>query len=135
MRGKSPIRDELGQIIGVVSVGYLVRDIEADLQGFLRFGLAMTLLIVLLNSLAAAWLARRYKRAILGFEPEQITASMPNWTAPCAACARILTIDEQGWLTSLNPNGIRLLRLDEQTARAAIGQPVTRLLPESRMLS
>ena len=32
----------------------------------------MTLLIVLLNSLAAAWLARRYKRAILGFEPEQI---------------------------------------------------------------
>ena len=33
VRGKSPIRDELGQIIGVVSVGYLVRDIEADLQG------------------------------------------------------------------------------------------------------
>lgn len=96
VRGKSPIRDELGQIIGVVSVGYLVRDIEADLQGFLRFGLAMTLLSVREG---------------------------------------ILTIDEQGRLTSLNPNGIRLLRLDEQTARAAIGQPVTQLLPESRMLS
>ncbi|QGZ72814.1 ATP-binding protein [Aeromonas hydrophila] len=136
VRGKSPIRDELGQIIGVVSVGYLVRDIEADLQGFLRFGLAMTLLIVLLNSLAAAWLARRYKRAILGFEPEQIGRLYAELDCTLRTVREgILTIDEQGRLTSLNPNGIRLLRLDEQTARAAIGQPVTRLLPESRMLS
>lgn len=136
VRGKSPIRDELGQIIGVVSVGYLVRDIEADLQGFLRFGLAMTLLIVLLNSLAAAWLARRYKRAILGFEPEQIGRLYAELDCTLRSVREgILTIDEQGRLTSLNPNGIRLLRLDEQTAGAAIGQPVTRLLPESRMLS
>ncbi|MGY4042244.1 ATP-binding protein [Aeromonas hydrophila] len=136
VRGKSPIRDELGQIIGVVSVGYLVRDIEADLQGFLRFGLAMTLLIVLLNSLAAAWLARRYKRAILGFEPEQIGRLYAELDCTLRTVREgILTIDEQGRLTSLNPNGIRLLRFDEQRARAAIGQPVTRLLPESRMLS
>lgn len=136
VRGKSPIRDELGQIIGVVSVGYLVRDIEADLQGFLRFGLAMTLLIVLLNSLAAAWLARRYKRAILGFEPEQIGRLYAELDCTLRTVREgILTIDEQGRLTSLNPNGIRLLRLDEAAARAAIGQPVTRLLPESRMLS
>ncbi|WP_279606273.1 cache domain-containing protein, partial [Aeromonas caviae] len=72
VRGKGPIRDEMGKIIGVVSVGYLVRDIDADLQGYLRFGLAMTLLIVVLNSVAAAWLARRYKKAIFGFEPEQM---------------------------------------------------------------
>ncbi|HDX8369538.1 TPA: sensor histidine kinase [Aeromonas dhakensis] len=136
VRGKSPIRDELGQIIGVVSVGYLVRDIEADLQGFLHFGLAMTLLIVLLNSLAATWLSRRYKRALLGFEPEQMGRLYTELDCTLRTVREgILTIDEQGRLTSLNPNGIRLLRLDEATARAAIGQPVTRLLPESRMLS
>ncbi|MGL6541528.1 sensor histidine kinase [Aeromonas hydrophila] len=96
----------------------------------------MTLLIVLLNSLAAAWLARRYKRAILGFEPEQIGRLYAELDCTLRTVREgILTIDEQGRLTSLNPNGIRLLRLDEQTARAAIGQPVTRLLPESRMLS
>ena len=57
--GKEPIRDENGQDHRVVSVGYLVRDIDADLQGYLRFGPAATLLIVVLNSVAAAWLARR----------------------------------------------------------------------------
>ena len=41
-------------------------------RDYLRFGLAMTLLIVVLNSVAAAWLARRYKKAIFGFEPEQM---------------------------------------------------------------
>ena len=49
VRGKGPIRDEMGRVIGVVSVGYLERDVEADLQGFLRLGFALTLLIVLLN--------------------------------------------------------------------------------------
>lgn len=136
VRGKGPIRNEMGQVIGVVSVGYLVRDIDADLQDFLRFGLAMTLIIVLLNSAAAAWLARRYKRAILGFEPEQIGRLYAELDCTLRTVREgILTIDEQGRLTSLNPNGIRLLRLDEQAARAAIGQPVTQLLPESRMLS
>ncbi|HHQ4649209.1 TPA: sensor histidine kinase, partial [Aeromonas hydrophila] len=80
--------------------------------------------------------ARRYKRAILGFEPEQIGRLYAELDCTLRTVREgILTIDEQGRLTSLNPNGIRLLRLDEQTARAAIGQPVTRLLPESRMLS
>ncbi|MDR7018554.1 sensor histidine kinase [Aeromonas salmonicida] len=136
VRGKGPIRNEMGQVIGVVSVGYLVRDIDADLQDFLRFGLGMTVIIVLLNSAAAAWLARRYKRAILGFEPEQIGRLYAELDCTLRTVREgILTIDEQGRLTSLNPNGIRLLRLDEQAARAAIGQPVTQLLPESRMLS
>ncbi|MFM4861261.1 ATP-binding protein [Aeromonas media] len=132
VRGKGPIRDEMGRVIGVVSVGYLVRDIEADLQGFLRFGLAMTLL----NSAAAAWLAKRYKRALLGFEPEQIGRLYAELDCTLRTVREgILTIDEQGRLTSLNPNGIRLLRLDERAAQAAIGQPVGQLLPGSRMLS
>lgn len=89
VRGKGPIHNEMGQVIGVVSVGYLVRDIDADLQDFLRFGLAMTLIIVLLNSAAAAWLARRYKRPICsGSNPSRSGASMPSWIAPCAPYAR-----------------------------------------------
>lgn len=136
VRGKGPIRDEMGKIIGVVSVGYLVRDIDADLQDYLRFGLAMTLLIVLLNSVAAAWLARRYKKAIFGFEPEQMGRLYAELDCTLRTVREgILTIDEQGRLTSLNPNGIKLLRLDDTTARAAIGQPIGHLLPGSRMLS
>ncbi len=125
VRGKGPIRDEMGKIIGVVSVGYLVRDIDADLQGYLRFGLAMTLLIVVLNSVAAAWLARRYKKAIFGFEPEQMGRLYAELDCTLRTVREgILTIDEQGRLTSLNPNGIKLLRLDDTTARSAIGQPI-----------
>lgn len=136
VRGKGPIRDEMGKIIGVVSVGYLVRDIDADLQGYLRFGLAMTLLIVVLNSVAAAWLARRYKKAIFGFEPEQMGRLYAELDCTLRTVREgILTIDEQGRLTSLNPNGIKLLRLDDTTARSAIGQPIGHLLPGSRMLS
>lgn len=136
VRGKGPIRDEMGRVIGVVSVGYLVRDIDADLRGFLRFGLLCTLLIVILNSAAAAWLARRYKKAIFGFEPEQIGRLYAELDCTLRTVREgILTIDEQGRLTSINPNGIRLLRLDETVARAAIGRPIGQLLPGSRMLS
>jgi two-component system CitB family sensor kinase len=91
----------MGKIIGVVSVGYLVRDIDADLQDYLRFGLAMTLLIVLLNSVAAAWLARRYKKAIFGFEPEQMGRLYAELDCTLRTVREgILTIDEQGRLTS-----------------------------------
>jgi two-component system CitB family sensor kinase len=102
----------------------------------LRFGLAMTLLIVVLNSVAAAWLARRYKKAIFGFEPEQMGRLYAELDCTLRTVREgILTIDEQGRLTSLNPNGIKLLRLDDTTARSAIGQPIGHLLPGSRMLS
>ena len=84
----------------------------------------MTLLIVVLNSVAAAWLARRYKKAIFGFEPEQMGRLYAELDCTLRTVREgILTIDEQGRLTSLNPNGIKLLRLDDTTARAPSASP------------
>jgi two-component system CitB family sensor kinase len=103
--------------------------------GLFALGLAMTLLIVLLNSVAAAWLARRYKKAIFGFEPEQMGRLCGARLYP-AHGARGDPHHRRARAPHLSePNGIKLLRLDDTTARAAIGQPIGHLLPGSRMLS
>ena len=88
VRGKGPIRDEMGKIIGVVSVGYLVRDIDADLQGYLRFGLAMTLLIVVLTVSQPPGWPGATRRRYSALNPSRWGDSMRSSTVPCARCAR-----------------------------------------------
>jgi two-component system cit operon sensor histidine kinase CitA len=71
-RGKAPIRDPQGRVIGVVSVGYFQSVIERWSLG--QFMPLLAVLIVSLYSLfICAWLfARSIKRQMFGLEPQEI---------------------------------------------------------------
>jgi two-component system CitB family sensor kinase len=71
-RGKTPLRDEAGAVIGEVSVGIDARDVQARLIRLLEGTAGFGAIALLLGFLGAGLLARRLKRQTLGLEPGEL---------------------------------------------------------------
>ena len=72
IRGKAPIFAADGTIIGIVSVGYLIDEVETIVQAHQsRVGFLIVILL-LIGVIGAISISRRFKKAIFGLEPEQI---------------------------------------------------------------
>jgi len=73
LRGKAPIKDDEGSIIGVVSVGYL-QDVIFDRDVAQRGPVVVFLTVALGATFLSAWFfARSIKRQMLGMEPAEIS--------------------------------------------------------------
>jgi two-component system CitB family sensor kinase len=71
-RGKSPLRDSTGQVVGEVSVGIDARAVHRRLVELLQVTLGFGAVALLLGGAGAALLARRLKRQTLGLEPAEL---------------------------------------------------------------
>jgi two-component system CitB family sensor kinase len=73
LRGKTPIYNSRGEMIGIVSVGFLLVDVHHKIAEYKSkiYGLALALLIV--GLVGAYLIARRVKKLIFGLEPEEIS--------------------------------------------------------------
>lgn len=71
-RGKTPLRNAAGEIVGEVSVGIDARAVHARLLGLLRGTAGFGALALLLGVAGATLLARRLKRQTLGLEPSEL---------------------------------------------------------------
>jgi len=72
-RGKVPLRDGTGAVVGEVSVGIDARAIHDRLMELLRGAAAFGLLALLAGGAGAVVLARRLKRQTLGLEPAELS--------------------------------------------------------------
>lgn len=70
MRAKTPIFDNEGNVIGVVSIGYLVSKIDSAAGLLITDGGVFVLLLVVLMLLSG--FAAHIRRQMLGMEPKQI---------------------------------------------------------------
>ncbi len=132
VRGKAAVFDDDGQIIGVVSVGYLLESLQERLQPFLMFLSVMALLVVCVNAVVSSYASRRYQRTLLGFEPEEIGRLYSELDATLATIKEgIITIDNQGRLRSINRRACDILELD---STLALNQPLSHILPGSDLL-
>jgi two-component system CitB family sensor kinase len=130
VRGKVPIRDEAGEIIGAVSVGVLVQNIQqtalgawGTIAGSVAIGLAF-------GVLGSIVLAMRVKRETLGLEPAEIAAIYQQRQAMLQAMREgVIAVDETGRITTINEEGCRLLGLDT----ACVGRSVAETLPGSHL--
>jgi len=74
LRGKTPVVDEEGRVIGIVSVGFMIEDIEKITRGYLERMLVFLFPALGLGMSGAVLLARKIKRDTLGLEPDEISA-------------------------------------------------------------
>ncbi len=138
MRGKAPIRDDLngedGNIIGIVSVGYSLAQVQSTIQRY-NAVLYSVMGLMLLGSVAAAIvIAGRFKRAIFGLEPEEIAALFQERNATLESVREgIIAVDRNGIITTFNRTAIQTLGLEPSTALA--GQPIEAILPENDLMS
>ncbi|MBK1885078.1 sensor histidine kinase [Marinobacter sp. DY40_1A1] len=135
MRGKAPVLDPTnGAIIGIVSVGYSVAQVEATVQhyNFILYGVLGVVLLI--SILAAVVIASRFKRAIFGLEPEEIAGLFQERDATLQSVREgIIAINRDGIITTVNLAALTTLGLDEDTPVA--GRPILDILPESDLMS
>ncbi|ACZ90720.1 ATP-binding protein [Streptosporangium roseum] len=103
VRGKAPIFDSSGRVIGLASVGVL-QDTVADELGSALPPLLWTVLAVLLaGSAATGLIARRVRRQTFGLEPREIAALLEQREGVLHGVKEgVLALDLQGRVTLVN---------------------------------
>ncbi|HHF2882432.1 TPA: ATP-binding protein [Vibrio diabolicus] len=129
VRGKAAIFDEQGNIIGVVSVGYLLDRLQDRIEPFLAFLILMVIVVVVANAVVSNYASRKFQRAILGFEPEEIGRLYGELEVTMSTIKEgVLSIDAQGILRSINRSACQILGIDRE---AALNKPLTETLRDS----
>ncbi|MCZ4294148.1 ATP-binding protein [Vibrio sinaloensis] len=129
VRGKSAVFNAQGEIIGVVSVGYLIDRLQDRIEPFLIYLILMAFAVVGANAIVSSYASRRFQRAILGFEPEEIGRLYVELDVTLETLKEgILTIDDKGKLRSINKSACQILGLNKEQS---INQPLSEVLPDS----
>ncbi|NNC23558.1 sensor histidine kinase [Salinisphaera sp. USBA-960] len=135
MRGKAPvINPATGDIIGIVSVGYGLDQVEATIARHNRVLYALMAVMLAASIVVAIWMARRFKRAIFDLEPETIAALFEERNATLQSVREgIIAIDRASIVTTFNRTAIETLGLDPDTQLT--GRPVDDILPGNNLTS
>lgn len=132
IRGKAPIFNQNGDIIGIVSVGFMMEDVEVDVGRYLQYSWQMIGGIALLGLGMAFLIARHFKRVILGMEPDEIARLVKEKEAILQSIHEgIVAVNERGQVTLINQAARRMLSLGD--GREILNQPVTDLIPDSKL--
>ncbi|MCL9783792.1 sensor histidine kinase [Vibrio sp. S4M6] len=118
VRGKSPIETEQGQIVGVVSVGYLLSSVNATLLLY-STPFFVLLAFVLFSSIFAAWLfSRHIRKQMYGMEPKEIATTLQLQKSVLETVYEgILAVDADGMVISANRQAIKTLGLPSNSKR------------------
>ncbi len=132
IRGKVPVRNGDGAIIGVVSVGFLASEIKEKIAADMRSNLMLMLATACLGLLGAVWIARRFQRAILGLEPHEIARRLQEKDAILQSMHEgLVAVNAQGRITLANAVARRFIPGAED--RDPAGQDIREALPHSRL--
>lgn len=133
IRGKAPVFNRDGDIIGIVSVGFLIDDVEIDVRRYMELSWLPILLAVLGGLMGALWIARHFKQVILGLEPYEIARLVMEKEAILQSIHEgILAINKEGKVTLLNQAARRLMGVAAH--EDLLNKPVQEVVPNSRLL-
>ncbi|PYE53243.1 ATP-binding protein [Deinococcus yavapaiensis] len=110
VRGKVPVLNAGGRIVGVVSTGYLMPRVHALAVQAVGSLVPWFVLALALGTLGAILVARTLKRAILNLEPQQIAALVRQQRAVLAALREgVLAVNADGVIVLANARASELL--------------------------
>src|SRR5207249_310418 len=109
-RGKVPLRDSTGTIVGEVSVGFSADDIRTSLLDLLGAALPFAAGALLLGVAGAALLTRMLKRGTFGLEPAELADLVREREAVLHGISDgVLAVDADRRVTMCNDEANRLL--------------------------
>lgn len=112
LRGKSPIFNKRGEIIGLVSVGFLIEDIQQQIMNHLIKLLIASFFALILSIIGSILLARNIRKDTMGLEPYEIAGLYKEKNAVLHAVKEgILAIDQDGFITMMNQPAKKLLHI------------------------
>lgn len=132
IRGKTPVFDELGRVVGVVSVGYLTTTIDKTVSTYQETIIIVTWALLALSILIAYYIGRRFRAAIFDLEPHEIAALFLERNATLESVREgIIAINAEGRITTFNRAALKALNLPEEQPLS--GQLLSDVLPDSRL--
>ncbi len=132
IRGKTPVFDNVGKVVGVVSVGYLTTTIDETVSNYQETIIIVTWALLALSILIAYYIGRRFRAAIFDLEPHEIAALFLERNATLESLREgIIAINAEGKITTFNRAALKALNLPED--QILTGKPLNDVLPESRL--
>ncbi|MBJ8990773.1 sensor histidine kinase DpiB [Citrobacter freundii] len=128
MRAKTPIFDDDGKIIGVISIGYLISKIDSWRSDFLLPMAGVFILLLLVLMLLSWFFAAHIRRQMLGMEPKQIARVVRQQEALFSSVYEgLIAVDPDGYITAINRSARKMLGLSSP-GRKWLGKPVSEVV-------
>lgn len=128
MRAKTPIFDDDGKIIGVVSIGYLISKIDSWRSDFLLPMAGVFILLLLVLMLLSWFFAAHIRRQMLGMEPKQIARVVRQQEALFSSVYEgLIAVDPDGYITAINRSARKMLGLSSP-GRKWLGKSVSEVV-------
>ncbi|MFC0215301.1 ATP-binding protein [Paenibacillus chartarius] len=132
LRGKAPIFDEQGQVIGIVSVGFLAEDIDLIAAAYRSRIMLISLTVLAVGLIGSVFIARNVRSAILGLEPKEIGELYTEKQAILESIREgVIAVNKDGMITLANRYATQLL--DLPVSAAIKGKHIEDVLPNSRL--
>lgn len=133
IRGKVPVFNIEGKVIGIVSVGYLVENINTIIHGYHIKILSVLTAVILFGIALTIKITNDFKKAIFGLEPREIASLLQERTATLETIREgIMAVDGEGRITTVNQAAFDTLGL--QPDPEVVGKHVKEVFPETRIL-
>lgn len=132
IRGKTPVIGKDGDVIGYVSVGYLYSEVQRITQEARRKILPWVFLVILIGVTGAIFLARGFKKAIFGLEPDEIGALFQERNAILESIREgVIALDSRGRVSLFNQAALHNLGMPAATPVA--GRDIREVFAETPM--
>lgn len=131
LRGKVPIKNEAGDIVGVVSVGFFIKDIEAlTLIATKKLGY-MLLLITIVGVAGVFTISTVLKKQLYGLAPDEMAKQFIEKENILQSTQEgVIATNKDGQITLANYQAEKLLGID---ATSLVGQQVAQILPQTHV--
>jgi len=129
IRGKSPVLDESGKIIGVTSVGYMLDSVDQTIRGYQQSALLVVLASLIISIITGVIVARYFKRILFGLEPEEIARLYEERNTTLQTIREgVISIDAKGQITTFNKKALETLGVKDQKLT---GRSIKDIIPQS----
>ncbi|MGO1190154.1 ATP-binding protein [Vibrio casei] len=114
VRGKTPIFDANKNIIGVVSVGYLLNRFDQWLDVYMTPLLIEIFILFSLTLIAAWWFSWHVQNKMNGMEPEEIALALNLQKSILSSVYEgLIAIDKKGYFLTINKTAKQLLGINK----------------------
>ena len=130
LRGKTPVFNEDGEIIGIVSVGFLNEDISSIFFQYVDNISYIVLIAIILGIIGSSVLSRNIKKELFNLEPAEIANLFTERNALIESVREgIIMVDAKGIITTVNMAAYDTLSLPNQAE--LIGRTIQDVLPNT----
>jgi two-component system, CitB family, sensor kinase len=130
LRGKAPVINADGEIIGIVSVGFLNEDISSIFFQYVDNISYIVLIAIILGIIGSSVLARNIKKELFNLEPAEIANLFTERNALIESVREgIIMVDAKGIITTVNMAAYETLSLPNQAE--LIGRTIQEVLPNT----